>query len=115
VAVNPLAGVGEKEVSLPPEPLRPKAKEEVVQIKERGKEREVANISKEGLENIAESLNKIMKVFNAEVRFSTHQPTGETIFRIYDRQAKRIIREVPSVKMLDIITYMIGLLVDERK
>ena len=115
MAVNPLAGVGEKEVSLPPEPLRPKAKEEVVQIKERGKEREVANISKEGLENIAQGLNEMMKVFNVQVRFSVHQASKETIFRIYDRQAKKIIREVPSVKMLDIITYMIGLLVNERK
>jgi len=64
----------------------------------------------------AEVLNRLFQTFDLELRFTVHEPTGEIIARIVNRQTGEVIREIPPEKFLDMVARLrelVGIFVDE--
>lgn len=74
-------------------------------------------LDREALQRIAESLNEILKAFNVQAKFFVHEKTNSIVFQLYDMRKNQLIREVPSVKILDMVAKFIelmGVLIDEK-
>lgn len=55
---------------------------------------------------------------NTEVEVAFHEKTKEMIVRLVNKESKEIVREIPSEKMIDMITSlceMAGLYIDEKR
>ena len=69
------------------------------------------------LKEIVESLNKLLEVNKAEVRFSLFKDPDTIVVRLIEQASGKVIREIPSVKMLQIVQsfmQMMGILIDEK-
>jgi len=72
--------------------------------------------SKEQIKQAVEKLNKSMT--NSEAVFGIHEATQRLTIKIVDKDTKKVIRELPPEKTLDMIAKvweMAGILVDERR
>lgn len=72
--------------------------------------------SNEQIKQAVEKLNKSMP--NSEAVFGIHEATNRVIIKIVDKDTKKVIRELPPEKTLDMIAKvweMAGILVDERR
>ena len=72
--------------------------------------------SKERLHKAVEELNK--KMSNSEAIFGIHEETNRVTIKIVDKESKKVIKELPPEKTLDMIAKVweiAGLLVDERR
>ena len=70
----------------------------------------------ERLKELGEVLKGLFKFFNLELHFKIHEPTGEIIACIVNRETGEVIREIPPEKFLDMIAKLqelAGILVDE--
>lgn len=70
----------------------------------------------EKIRELGEVLKGLFEVFNLELRFKIHEPTGEIIARIVNRETGEVIREIPPEKFLDMVAKLqelAGILVDE--
>ena len=89
-----------------------------IEEKQRQKvEEALKNISKEDIEDITKKLIKTMKAFDIELQFEVYKPTNDIMVKIYDSKTKKVIREIPPKKVLDMVAKMlemVGLLVDEK-
>ena len=66
---------------------------------------------------IAEELNRSIAVLNSSVSFSIDEATDRTIIKVVDNDTGDVIRQVPPEVLLNLLqrmTEMVGLLVDER-
>lgn len=66
---------------------------------------------------ITESLNKLLELNHAEVRFSLFKDPDTIVVRLIEQASGKVIREIPSVKMLQIVQsfmQMMGILIDEK-
>ena len=72
--------------------------------------------SKEQLKDAVSQMNKKME--NSEAVFGIHEGTNRVTIKIVDRDTKKVIKELPPEKTLDMIAKvweMAGILVDEKR
>ena len=72
--------------------------------------------SKEQLKDAVSQMNKKME--NSEAIFGIHEGTNRITSKIVDRDSKKVIKELPPEKTLDMIAKvweMAGILVDEKR
>ena len=72
--------------------------------------------SNEQIRQAVEKLNKSMT--NSEAVFGIHEATQRLTIKIVDKDTKKVIKELPPEKTLDMIAKvweMAGILVDERR
>ena len=72
--------------------------------------------SKEQLKDAVSQMNKKME--NSEAVFGIHEGTNRVTIKIVDKDTKKVIKELPPEKTLDMIAKvweMAGILVDEKR
>lgn len=72
--------------------------------------------SNEQIKQAVEKLNKSMP--NSEAVFGIHDKTNRVTIKIIDKETKKVIKELPPEKTLDMIAKvweMAGILVDEKR
>lgn len=72
--------------------------------------------SNEQIKQAVEKLNKSMT--NSEAVFGIHEKTNRVTIKIIDKETKKVIKELPPEKTLDMIAKvweMAGILVDEKR
>ena len=70
----------------------------------------------EQIRKAVEQINKNMG--NSEAVFGIHEKTNRVMIKIVDKETKKVIKELPPEKTLDMIAKvwdMAGILVDERR
>ena len=70
----------------------------------------------EQIKQAVEKLNKSMS--NSEAVFGIHEKTNRVTIKIVDKETKKVIKELPPEKTLDMIAKvweMAGILVDEKR
>ncbi|CAM4389449.1 flagellar protein FlaG [Paenibacillus alkaliterrae] len=75
-------------------------------------------IERQELKKSIEGLNKLMQSSNTHLSFVLHDRLNEYYVQVVDDRTQKVIREVPSKKMLDMVAEMksmIGLLIDEKR
>ena len=80
---------------------------------EQGKEQQATN---EQIRKAVEELNK--KIGNSEAIFGIHEKTNRVTIKLVDKDTKKVIKELPPEKTLDMIARvwdMAGILVDEKR
>ncbi len=73
-------------------------------------------LSTEALKKAVEEINK--KVPNSEAIFGFHEETNRVTIKIVDKDSKKVIKEYPPEKTLDMIAKvweLAGILVDEKR
>lgn len=91
---------------------------------ENGKEGQQGNTSRgtgsasesKRIKEAVEEMNK--KMANSEAQFGIHEATNRVTIKIVDKETKKVIKELPPEKTLDMIARiwdMAGLLVDEKR
>ncbi len=74
--------------------------------------------SNDQVKKAVEQLNKKMVNQNSEAVFGIHEKTNRVTIKIVDKTSKKVIKELPPEKTLDMIAKvweMAGILVDEKK
>ena len=70
-------------------------------------------------ENLRKSIEEInKKAANSEVLFGYHEATHRVTLKVVDKETKKVIKEFPPEKTLDMIAKvweMAGLMVDEKR
>ena len=72
--------------------------------------------SQEQIRKAVEDINK--KASYSDVQFGVHEGTNRITIKIVDRETKRVIKELPPEKTLDMIAKaweLAGILVDEKR
>lgn len=75
-------------------------------------------ISKTLLVKLVEALNEALTHSRTKVEFKIHESSKNIIIKIIDTRSKKVIKEMPSEKMLDMIQKFLelsGFIVDEMK
>lgn len=83
-----------------------------------GQEKNKSEGSNESIKKAVEQLNKKMINQNSEAVFGIHEETNRVTIKIVDKSSKKVIKELPPEKTLDMIAKiweMAGILVDEKK
>lgn len=65
-----------------------------------------------------EKANKHIKMYDRRLEFSIHDVTKQIMVKVIDTDSDKVIREIPSEKILDIVGRMwqiTGILVDEKR
>lgn len=78
---------------------------------------ETQQSSSDALQKAVENLNKKM-MNNSEAIFGIHEGTNRITIKIVDKDTKKVIKELPAEKTLDMIAKvweMAGILVDEQR
>lgn len=73
-------------------------------------------VSNEQLKKAVEELNK--KIGNSEAVFGVHEDTHRVTIKIIDKDTKKVLKELPPEKTLDMIARvweMAGILIDEKR
>ena len=119
---EPVKPVAEStEANLQVEKMAPDASTVIVD-RVQGKEEGASNASQnqqpsnEQIKQAVEKLNKSMT--NSEAVFGIHEATQRLTIKIVDKETKKVIKELPPEKTLDMIAKvweMAGILVDERR
>jgi len=72
--------------------------------------------TQEQLRKAVEEINK--KAYSSDVQFGIHEATNRVTIKIVDRETKKVIKELPPEKTLDMIAKaweLAGILVDEKR
>lgn len=81
-----------------------------------GQQEQQPSASAEAVKKAVEELNK--KMANSVAQFGIHEETNHITIKIVDKETKKVIKELPPEKTLDMIAKvweMAGLLVDEKR
>lgn len=73
-------------------------------------------LNEEQVKQAIDKINKTMDTYNTELRFQLHEKSGEYIVKIISTKDKKVIREVPPEKVLNMVAYfkeLLGLIVDK--
>ena len=84
--------------------------------KKEEQERENTKSENEAIKKAVENINKNMS--NGEAVFGIHEGTNRVTIKIVDKDTKKVIKELPPEKTLDMIAKMwemAGILVDEKR
>ena len=79
-------------------------------------QQEQPTASAEAIKKAVEEMNK--KMANSVAQFGIHEETNHITIKIVDKETKKVIKELPPEKTLDMIAKvwdMAGLLVDEKR
>ena len=80
------------------------------------KQRENTDAENEAIKKMVENINKNMN--NGEAVFGIHEGTNRVTIKIVDKDTKKVIKELPPERTLDMIAKvweMAGILVDEKR
>lgn len=83
---------------------------------EENQERENTESENEAIKRMVDNINKNMK--NGEAVFGIHEGTNRVTIKIVDKDTKKVIKELPPERTLDMIAKvweMAGILVDEKR
>jgi len=72
---------------------------------------------KEKLDDAVDKLNKTSMIFDRSLRFQVHEATRETMVSVVDMSNDKVIREIPSKEVLDLVSKMqdyLGLIFDKK-
>jgi len=58
------------------------------------------------IENIARALDKYMKATQTDLKIQVHEATGNIIVKVISREDGKVLREIPSEKMLNLAAKM---------
>lgn len=67
---------------------------------------------------IVEEASRALETINTELTFRVHKGTGRTLVQLIERDTKRVVREIPPEKMLDIVAGIwewAGLMIDRKE
>lgn len=67
------------------------------------------------MEDIAEKMNQVSKVFNTSLAFTVDKPTGKSVIKVMDIETEEIIRQIPPENLLKLMSNMrdvMGMLLD---
>ena len=93
-----------------------KASESDTQREEQNENRENTKAENEAIKKFVENINK--NTVNSEAVFGIHEGTNRVTIKIVDKETKKVIKELPPEKTLDMIARvweMAGILVDEKR
>ena len=93
-----------------------KASESDTQREGQNENRENTKAENEAIKKFVENINK--NTVNSEAVFGIHEGTNRVTIKIVDKETKKVIKELPPEKTLDMIARvweMAGLLVDEKR
>lgn len=88
----------------------------VSNAQEMGNSEEFEQPTLDQMKKAVESINK--KANNSTVQFGIHEETNRITVKIVDKETKKVIKEVPAEKTLDMIAKaweLAGILVDEKR
>ena len=80
-------------------------------------DKEPLTLSRQDVEIMNEALNNFMKTINSTLHFRVHEDTGVLMMQVVDRRDDKVIKEIPSQEMLDVIARIresVGAFLDER-
>lgn len=83
---------------------------------QKNNERENTKAENEAIKRVVDNINKNMA--NGEAVFGIHEGTNRVTIKIVDKDTKKVIKELPPEKTLDMIAKvweMAGILVDEKR
>ncbi|MCR4842579.1 MAG: flagellar protein FlaG [Eubacterium sp.] len=86
------------------------------EVTDSGKVQNQAADTTEALKKAVDEINS--KASNSEAQFSVHEGTNRIMVKIVDKETKKVIKEFPPEKTLDMIAKaweLAGLTVDERR
>lgn len=75
-------------------------------------------INPEQIKKAVEDVNKKITNQNSELQFGIHEGTNRITIKVIDKDTKKVIKELPPEKTLDMIAKaweLAGLMVDERR
>lgn len=87
-----------------------------VQTADASGEETAVNLGTEAMKKAVEEINKNAR--NSEAVFGIHEATNRVTIKIIDKDSKKVIKEYPPEKTLDMIAKvweMAGLMVDEKR
>ena len=93
-----------------------KASESDTQREGQNENRENTKAENEAIKKFVENINK--NTVNSEAVFGIHEGTNRVTIKIVDKETKKVIKELPPEKTLDMIAKvweMAGILVDEKR
>ena len=67
---------------------------------------------------IVEEASRALETINTELTFRVHKGTGRTLVQLIEIDTKRVVREIPPEKMLDIVAGIwewAGLMIDRKE
>ena len=85
---------------------------------ESGQPNQNAEASQKQIRKAIENLNKKMDSSNSEMQFGIHEGTQRITIKVIDKDTKKVIKEFPPEKTLDMIAKvweMAGIMVDEKR
>lgn len=74
-------------------------------------------IDKDEIIKINGALNGFMDAINSDLQFVLHDKTKELMLRVVDRRDNKVVKEIPTHEMLDVIANIreyVGSLLDKR-
>lgn len=100
----------------------PKVNYNAIQSKEASEQPE-STLSREAFKKldfseIVEEASRALETINTELTFRVHKGTGRTLVQLIERETKRVVREIPPEKMLDIVAGIwewAGLIIDRKE
>jgi len=75
-------------------------------------------VKEEDVLSAIEKANKKIQTSNMEFSFSVHEATKQIMIKVIDKESKKIIKEFPPEKILDMVAHAMeeaGLLIDEKR
>ena len=82
-----------------------------------GRGRNAPIIDKSFLENLSGKINTILDVLDKSLHFQVHKPTNQIVVRVVDDNTGEVIREIPPLKFLDMVSKLeklVGFVMDEK-
>lgn len=99
-----------------PEPI--KASGEFIELKERSKS-QILTVGEKALLDSINKANKAVQGTPHEFKYKIHQPTGEVIVQVLNKDTQEIIHEVPSEKFIELVEKLqelsAGAIIDEKR
>ena len=73
--------------------------------------------AKENLKEAVEKLNQTALIFDRSLKFRIHDKTHTTMVAVVDSNTEKVIREIPSKEVLDLVSKMrdyLGMIFDKK-
>ena len=74
-------------------------------------------VSKDLMDKILEDANSMMLGHKTHFEFKIHEKTGEVIVKLVDNETKEVVKEIPSEKLVEIMSNLcelVGLCLDQK-
>ena len=69
------------------------------------------------VETATKQLNQVMETFDKGLRFRVHEGTGRTYVQVMDENSHKVVREIPTQKVLDMLARfhdVLGMIFDSQ-